>query len=80
MKCQADIPMTKSKLLVLFFNPVRYVTETYQCLSAVAKTEVVLIKSREESFEDIATKYKNAAAICGTSASGTAYTTNYVPS
>ncbi|KAJ6071905.1 hypothetical protein N7499_009919 [Penicillium canescens] len=62
--------MSPAKPLVLFFSPVRHATSTYEQLQQVAQTEVVTSQSRDEFFDDVATKYQNVFAIYRTSASG----------
>lgn len=55
---------------MLFFNPVRHATSFYKKFQEVARTEVVTSNSREEFFNDVREKYKEAFAIYRTSASG----------
>ena len=62
--------MASNKPLVLFFSPVRHATQAYEKLQEVAHTEVVTSRSRDEFFNDVATKYRDAFAIYRTSASG----------
>ncbi|KAJ5348847.1 hypothetical protein MYU51_007127 [Penicillium brevicompactum] len=62
--------MASTKPLVLFFSPVRHATPAYEKLQEVAHTEVVTSRSRDEFFNDVATKYRDAFAIYRTSASG----------
>jgi hypothetical protein len=59
-----------SKPLILFFSPVRHALTTYKTLSAYARTEIVTSTSRQDFFEDIEGKYRDAVAIYRTSASG----------
>ena len=62
--------MASTKPLVLFFSPVRHATQAYEKLQEVAHTEVVTSRSRNEFFNDVAIKYRDAFAIYRTSASG----------
>ncbi|RHZ62635.1 hypothetical protein CDV55_106829 [Aspergillus turcosus] len=62
--------MSPIKPLVLFFSPVRHALLAYKELQQVARTEVVTSQSRDEFFNDVATKYQDVFAIYRTSASG----------
>ncbi|KAI9926550.1 hypothetical protein MW887_004318 [Aspergillus wentii] len=56
--------------LLLFFNPVRHATSTYEQLQKIAQTEVVTSTSRDEFYADLQGKYHNVSIIYRTSASG----------
>lgn len=62
--------MSRTKPLILFFNPVRHALDAFEALRAVASPEVVASTSRSEFFADLKTKYHHAQAIYRTSASG----------
>lgn len=68
--CKDFSTMAPSKPLVLFFSPVRHALSAYKELQQVAHTEVVTTQSRDEFFNDVATKYQNFVAIYRTSSSG----------